>query len=243
MQRTTCLRVQAFERNTAGRDFVVGDIHGCFGRLSARLGELGFCQQTDRLFSVGDLIDRGPSSHEVLDWIDEPWFFPVCGNHERMAIGAVSGRVDRELYVQNGGGWFFELPESRRVTIAEILSTLPLAIEVDHPSGKVAIVHADVVGMDWPTFKAVIADAAAGRIGGEAVNTLIAGTVWSRDRINQVSLAGVPGVDWLVTGHTPARSPFALGNVVDIDTGAYATGDLTVLDMSALPNVERIRAN
>src|SRR5690348_17313099 len=237
MQRTTCLRVQAFERNTTGRDFVVGDIHGCFGKLQERLDELRFNPQCDRLFSVGDLIDRGPMSRDVLNWVDEPWFFPVCGNHERMAIGVVSGRVDHELYAQNGGGWFFELPESRRVTIAEVLSTLPLAIEVDHPSGKVAIVHADVVGMDWPTFKSLVADAATGKIGGEAVNSLIAGTVWSRDRINQVSLAGVPGVDWVVTGHTPARSPFALGNVVDIDTGAFATGNLTVLDLSALPSV------
>lgn len=238
MQRTTCLRVQAFERNATGRDFVVGDIHGCFGLLASRLNELDFRPRTDRPFSVGDLIDRGPSSKEVLDWLDEPWFFAVCGNHERMAIGAVSGRVDRELYVQNGGGWFFEMPEARRIAVAEVLSTLPLAIEVDHPSGKVGIVHADVVGMDWPTFKSVIADAAAGRIGGEAVNTLIAGTVWSRDRIEQADLSGMPGVDWLVTGHTPVREPFALKNVLDIDTGAFATGKLTIIEMSALQNVE-----
>ena len=45
-----------FERNDLGRDFAVGDIHGHFSRLQKKLDEIGFNQDVDRLFSVGDLI-------------------------------------------------------------------------------------------------------------------------------------------------------------------------------------------
>jgi serine/threonine protein phosphatase 1 len=54
--------LQHFGRNTAGRDLIVGDIHGCFARLQVALDELGFDPERDRLFSVGDLVDRGPDS-------------------------------------------------------------------------------------------------------------------------------------------------------------------------------------
>ena len=49
-----------FARNVGGRDFAVGDIHGCFSHLSRSLEAIGFDAAVDRLFSVGDLVDRGP---------------------------------------------------------------------------------------------------------------------------------------------------------------------------------------
>ena len=52
-----------FAQNTVGRDFAVGDIHGCFTELQRGLDAIGFDPSTDRLFSVGDLVDRGPESH------------------------------------------------------------------------------------------------------------------------------------------------------------------------------------
>ena len=44
-----------------GRDLVVGDVHGHFATLRHALGELEV-GAGDRLFSLGDLIDRGPDS-------------------------------------------------------------------------------------------------------------------------------------------------------------------------------------
>jgi len=51
-----------FACNAVGRDFAVGDIHGCFSHLRRSLEAIGFDASVDRLFSVGDLIDRGPES-------------------------------------------------------------------------------------------------------------------------------------------------------------------------------------
>ena len=65
-----------FNKNTEGRDFVIGDLHGCFDLFLDLLEEIEFCTFTDRMFSVGDLIDRGDKSIECLRLIKKPWFYP-----------------------------------------------------------------------------------------------------------------------------------------------------------------------
>ena len=56
------------ERNDLGRDLVVGDIHGPFAMLSRALAALDVGEH-DRVFSLGDLVDRGPDSFEAKDGI------------------------------------------------------------------------------------------------------------------------------------------------------------------------------
>ncbi len=58
--------------NETGRDFVVGDLHGCVDALRYLLCEIGFNGERDRLFSVGNLIDRGTDSLAAIDLIDKP---------------------------------------------------------------------------------------------------------------------------------------------------------------------------
>ena len=73
--------------NVRGRDLVVGDVHGHFETLRHALAELEV-GEGDRVFSLGDLIDRGPHSIEALDWIegntDRRFNLVVRGNHEQM---------------------------------------------------------------------------------------------------------------------------------------------------------------
>ena len=82
MNESSVDRVKHFALNTAGRDFVVGDIHDCFSELQAKLDNLDFDEDVDRLFSVGDLIDRGAESRRSLEWLDKPWFHAVRGTRE-----------------------------------------------------------------------------------------------------------------------------------------------------------------
>lgn len=101
-------------RNERGRDFAVGDVHGHFSRLQASLDQLGFDPGRDRLFSVGDLVDRGPESEAALEWLAQPWFHAVQGNHEDYAIRHVrTGQVDVMNWRGYGGGWFLDLPPAR----------------------------------------------------------------------------------------------------------------------------------
>lgn len=55
-----------FSKNNTGQDYVVGDIHGCYELLMTRLDAMKFDRKHDRLFSVGDLVDRGRDSFKCL---------------------------------------------------------------------------------------------------------------------------------------------------------------------------------
>ena len=138
-----------FERNQAGRDFVVGDIHGCFSKLDDKMRHIGFNPVHDRLFSVGDLVDRGPESARALAFLRLPWFHSVRGNHEQMAIDFANGNLDRATYAFNGGGWFIALPHGEQTSFVGAFSAMPFAIEVETDDGLVGIVHADCPVPIW----------------------------------------------------------------------------------------------
>ena len=55
------------DTNINAHDFIVGDLHGCRAMLDTLLAHVGFDGSRDRLFSVGDLVDRGPDSEGCLD--------------------------------------------------------------------------------------------------------------------------------------------------------------------------------
>lgn len=216
--------VQRFPINTAGRDFVVGDIHGCFDALCVEMDRVGFDPSTDRLFSVGDLVDRGSLSADAINWIGQDWFHAVRGNHEQMAIGVAAGRHDLENYRQNGGAWFLDLHPEAQIRIAEALDTLPLCIEVETADGLVGIVHADIHGNDWPAF---IEQVRAPRSNNHA-KALAEVALWSRDRIRSMDSSGVSGIGVMFVGHTPVNHPVQLGNVWYIDTGCVFGRALTM---------------
>jgi serine/threonine protein phosphatase 1 len=66
----------------AGRRIVVGDIHGCYDELMELLEKVGIGDD-DRIFSVGDLITKGPKSKEVLElFMTDARFATVIGNHD-----------------------------------------------------------------------------------------------------------------------------------------------------------------
>ncbi|MGH9340482.1 MAG: symmetrical bis(5'-nucleosyl)-tetraphosphatase [Acidobacteriota bacterium] len=64
--------------------YVIGDIHGCYQTLERLLRRLRFTPGQDRLWLVGDLVNRGPLSLEVLRWARslERSIIAVLGNHD-----------------------------------------------------------------------------------------------------------------------------------------------------------------
>lgn len=59
--------------------WVVGDIHGCFSMLMAKLRQYRFDPWQDLLVSVGDVIDRGPDSLRCLKLLRKRWIVAVRG--------------------------------------------------------------------------------------------------------------------------------------------------------------------
>lgn len=207
--------------NIRGRDYVVGDIHGQYHLLQEGLQAVAFRPSEDRLFCVGDLIDRGADSLDCLMLVFMPWFHAVRGNHEEMARKALldgEGSSAWALWMTNGGGWVAEsgVGETRRVLEAA-LPHLPLAREIAIMGRRVGLVHAEPPD-DWSRIE--VADP----------RTL----VWGRDRIRRGDETPVAGIDAVVVGHTIVERPLTLGNVHYIDTGAFATGRLTLVETREL---------
>lgn len=207
--------VRYFEQNTTGRDFFVGDIHGCFSILRELMEKAAFDKTKDRLFSVGDLVDRGPESEEAIDWIREPWFHAVRGNHEQICIDVVDGHAEKALHVINGGSWFYDLQgHYTRKDFAAAFKTLPFAFEiaVDGSDRKLGIVHAETFGdLTWQEFIKKLED------GSERAQL---SAMWGRERIRSKNKRDVEGIAGLMVGHTPVGEFTSLGNVLYIDTGA-----------------------
>jgi serine/threonine protein phosphatase 1 len=212
--------MQRFARNTDGRDLIVGDIHGHFTKLQAALDLVGFDPARDRLFSVGDLVDRGPECDHVLDWLAKPWFYPVQGNHEDMAIRWPSGNMPSDNYAANGGGWNISNPVALQHDISEALRVLPLAIELETAAGLVGIVHAECPFNDWDKFRQAVGEASV-NLTRTMMDRIEGIAQWSRTRIDYGDKAPVHGVHALVVGHTPVPERLILGNVHYIDTGAW----------------------
>lgn len=66
--------------------FVIGDIHGCFTELQELLDKAGILDD-DLIIALGDIVDRGPDSAQVLDFFsNNPSRLSLMGNHERKHV-------------------------------------------------------------------------------------------------------------------------------------------------------------
>lgn len=214
--------IQRYGPNENGRDFVVGDLHGCYTVLMEHLEKVGFNPETDRLFSCGDLVDRGKENHKILKLTDEPWFIPVAGNHEAMMFEGMLSYGDWPRHWQkNQGKWarreyygggmpFDELKDF----IRQLDKKIPLAIELDHTNGKrYGIVHAAVPGYKW-----------------ENVATNPEFAIWDRHILYSGDERHVEGVDYVFHGHTfiGTAQPLIIGNRVYLDTSVWETKALHI---------------
>ena len=215
--------VQRFERNVFGRDFVVGDLHGCFDLLCEQMDRVGFDPKTDRIFSVGDLVDRGTQSKDALNWMAQPWFHAVRGNHEEMAIYYTCGQWEEESYRRNGGGWFIDLPKDTQQSIAQAFLTMPIVIEVETKEGMIGVLHAEPAGQRWIDFLSALKNDDS-----HAKETAL----WARRRIGVRDRSTVSGIAMIYVGHEPLEKPATLGNVRYIDTGAVYGGKLTMVQIA-----------
>ncbi len=229
-------KTKRLERNTLGRDLIVGDVHGHFSKLQQALAAINFDEDRDRLISVGDLVDRGSESHQVLDWLAKPWLHAVMGNHEQMAIQYFNNEVPASFLVSNGGGWFVDMLPHQRVEYALALQALPAAIEIATSRGVVGVVHAACPSEQWGFFTSRLG------MGGQVAEAAVEAAVWSRSRINFRDDSMVHGVRAVVVGHTPVQNITSLGNTIYIDTMGWRGKEFTILDAETLQAVHTVRA-
>jgi len=210
-----------FELNKDGRDFFVGDLHGCYDAFMNALARVDFDFEKDRVFSVGDLIDRGTQSVECLQLLNKPWFHAVRGNHEELMLGSHSYYV----WMINGGEWSNSIEPIALDELKKLVSTMPLFLTIETSYGVIGVIHAEPCD-DWNNNS-------------EEFKEL---HTWSRSRIfgakNGYIDPPIANIDLVVVGHTPVNEVLNLGNMVYIDTGAvFKDGYLTLLSVEELFNV------
>lgn len=132
------------------RTAVIGDIHGCIDALQRLLDALP--DDIKQIYSVGDLVDRGPDSKGVVQLCMDNNIKAVRGNHEDMFLDFLNGtkEYDESIFEMNGGdktirsygGESFEVPDMYgSYTISsncqvpddhmEYLLSMPIFIETD----------------------------------------------------------------------------------------------------------------
>jgi serine/threonine protein phosphatase 1 len=148
---------QTMPANPAGRDFIIGDLHGCLDLLNEEMARVGFDGSRDRLFSVGDLADRGPDSIGCLRLLREPWFHAVRGNHEDMLLSfcnpgnmpPFASAGSGALFYRNGGDWVDHLTEVDMLELKNDLlprvAALPFVLTIGEGMLRHHLVHSELM--------------------------------------------------------------------------------------------------
>ncbi|GER67672.1 serine/threonine protein phosphatase [Weizmannia acidilactici] len=90
------------------RLLAVSDIHGCFDEFEALLELSNYDPSKDRLILLGDYVDRGPKSKEVLykikSLVEKEHAVALKGNHDQMFCDWLNdSELYHDIYMQNGG--------------------------------------------------------------------------------------------------------------------------------------------
>ncbi len=209
------------------RAYAIGDIHGCLERLVAiheLIAEDMLARPTDTatLIHLGDYVDRGPESAQVVDWLLGGPPVPasatvnLMGNHEHLMLSAIaSGEAEAaEIWMSNGGAdslLSWGVPRAAAQTewaggipVPHLLFLRDLATHVQ--IGPYLFVHAGIrpgVPLDQQSRHDML---------------------WIREPF--LSSKQDHGMV-VVHGHTPRQEPMVRPNRIGIDTGAVMGGVLT----------------
>jgi serine/threonine protein phosphatase 1 len=235
--------------NTLGRDFVVGDLHGCRHVLEQVLEFHAFDPARDRVFCCGDLVDRGQDSLHTLELLRKPWFHVVKGNHELMLETWLLGNeyhthcASDYLSRGNGGLWAKherDLGNDALYDLVDLAARLPLAISVGTGEDRFNVVHAELL-----VNGRVMTDAELDR--GEYNGDQFEAMVWGRKLLQSRSLMDGTWADVTHTGvavgndpleerlsltyvgHSIVENPILYRSHVYMDAGAYKNGRLHLL--------------
>jgi len=202
--------------------FAIGDIHGCFDKLRELMAKINIDRDNDTLLFLGDYIDRGPGSFDVVEYlIDLKKHFQkimfLKGNHEEMLEKYLAGK-DRISYLINGGQPTLESYMERRRTAGsppipqehlDFFESLSLYYQTD----DFIFVHAGL-RKNVPFEKQDPAD-----------------LLWIREDFVTSDFDFGKRV---VFGHTPFAEPLVEPNKIGIDTGAVYGNKLTCIELPAL---------
>lgn len=128
------------------RQIIIGDVHGHYPGLLA-LTEFLELADGDQLYFLGDLIDRGPQSAQVVKFVRSNGYPCLRGNHEEMLIEAFPNNQAHQpnfkSWVYSGGNTTLDSYHGDTVQLLDDvkwMQSLPLYLDL----GEIWLVHAGV---------------------------------------------------------------------------------------------------
>jgi serine/threonine protein phosphatase 1 len=208
------------------RILAIGDIHGCYNKLVSLVEKVRINPEKDFVVFIGDYIDRGDQSKEVVDYLIEfkkkvPSTVFLLGNHEHMLLDYLSGK-NINPFMFNGG----------QKTLISYFGEGGLASFQD---GKHDFPpeHVDFFNSLRPYFELdqYIFVHAGLRNGIPLARQDLFDLLWIREEFYYSKFSFGKTV---IFGHTPFPEPFIFKDKVGIDTGAVYGNTLTCVDLPSM---------
>lgn len=213
------------------RHFVFGDMHGMYDAFLKLLEMVNYNPETDIVYSVGDLIDRGPKSYELIEWFSQPNRHAIIGNHELMAIDPRS----MGMWMQNGG----QATRASLINHGETLSwlhekiyTMSWFIDVgdDGEEDAFRLVHAEIPpAWSEEKFQQVINNAL------DCFDNEFNNMLWSRSTYKNYNIGLIPPFSPNRSGRNVFVGHSSMKQVTTI-------GDMTFLDSTIFGRITMINA-
>lgn len=187
--------------------YAIGDIHGCFATFKRLLARIQLDRHQDRLWLVGDLVNRGPASLTMLRWAvdNEDRIVVVLGNHDLHLLARVAGVAEpkrRDTLEE-------VLEASDRDDLLAWLAARPLV----HRDGDAVLVHAGL----FPEWSVGLAEALAAetaqRLRGDKAKKLLAAYGDKRAERWRDDLEGTERARTVLAGLTRIRTVTPAGRL------------------------------
>lgn len=193
---------------------IIGDVHGCYKTLIALVQK---CPPEEQLCFVGDLIDRGPQSREVIDFVKDGGHPCVRGNHEDMALWHYGREPNRnsiysgDVWLRNGGKTAVaSYPEGRMSDEhLDFLASLPYILSFRSNEKSLIVSHSSF------SPRLSYKDLSDAKKFTEDPNTIDNSVLWNRGPLV------VAENSFHVFGHTPHNQEVIRGDHANVDTGGF----------------------
>ena len=210
---------------------VVGDIHGCYETLKELLSR--HPSETE-IYSVGDIIDRGPKSREVVQLIIDRGIKTVMGNHEHMLLDYIekTNKYKSSTFLRNGNrDAFGGRKDNDRGRVSTFKGKRNIVRRVwDAYADNVPSEHLEYLkGMPFYFDTGSYLISHAGVPLAQSLEDSCGGSqpdiIWHRDALDRIKNK------IQVVGHTPVGVPQSQDHYTNIDTGCVygSYGHLTAL--------------
>ncbi len=200
--------------------FAIGDIHGCAQELSELINKLPL-EQNSKIIFLGDYIDRGPNSKDVIDQIlnlkKKYEVVTLMGNHEAMLLAFLQDPSSSMagFFILNGGSATLAsyIHQDNQYVIPEDHLDFFNSLAIYHETNNYLFVHAGVPNIPLSQIN---------------INEHKHDLLWIRESFLNSSFR------WdkmIVHGHTPQKSPEKTNYRINLDTGCVFNGALTALEL------------